>query len=920
MNLRDFKLRLWLPILIILAVAYIFAVPVYAQQAIDEESTRLIREYTTSEKFLSPLVDHLPDSDEVPSPREVLGYVVGTPEKLTYYEDIIRYMKTLSEKSSAVELFPIGPTDEGRTLYIVVISDPQTINDLEHYKNLTAALADPRLTPEAEAQKIIAQAKPMYWITCNLHSSENGSAEMSMELAYRLAVSEEPLIKAIRQNCIVMITPCAEPDGHDRYTDWYYRYTKGITDEEERFPGPPYWGKYVYHDNNRDGLQVSQLITSAFLQAFMEWHPQVWHDLHESIALLYVSTGTGPYYPTFDPIVMSEWQLLSHWEVEELTKMGMPGVWTHAFFTGWYPGYLSFLANTHNAIGRFYETFGNGGATTMERKLADRERGRLGSTKQEWYRPLPPDDKVTWSIRNNINYQQTALLCVLKLVASQKDTFLYNFWKKGKNAIEKGKSEPPYAWVIPADQRHPVETVNVINLLRTQGVEGHRLDKEFKIEEKSYPAGSFVIRMDQPYRVCAKTYLEVQKYPADAGRSYDDVGWTIGYLRGVETVRIDEPSILEAPMTLLKGELRATGTVVGGKARRYYAIPHQGTNNMMTARFLLPPLQVFAVEEEFQAGERVFPPGSWLIPAGEKGEQQLSKLRDIAGELGLIIYALDEEVEVKKHAMDLPRIAVYHTWSNTQDSGWVRYAFDAYKIPYKLISKDRLRAGGLNDDFDVIVFPSQGGYGDAKRIVHGIDPEKSPMPYTRTEQFKFHGVIDSTEDMTGGMGLEGLVDLQRFVQEGGVLITLGSASTVPLSFGLVGRIGISREGRGGAQGGEALFVPGSIIKGEVVNDKSPITYGYQKGFPIFYRHSFLFSIPKKEERFIVVKYADTDDLCLSGLVKGAKVIKGKAAVVDYPVGNGRIVMFSFNPLHRFMTQGDFMLVFNILLNYNHLGS
>ena len=920
MSFRDFKLKVWLSVLTILAVAYIFAVPVYAQQAIDEESTRLIREYTTSEKFLSPLVDHLPDSAEVPSPRDVLGYVVGTPEKLTYYEDIIRYMKTLADKSPAVELLPIGATDEGRTLYIVVISDPQNIENLERYKGLTAALADPRLTPEEEAQEIIAQAKPIYWITCNLHSSENGSAEMSMELAYRLAVSEDPPIRTIRQNCIVMLTPSAEPDGHDRYTGWYYRYTKGITDEEERFPGPPYWGKYVFHDNNRDGLQVSQLITKAFLQTFLEWHPQVWHDLHESIALLYVSTGTGPYYPTLDPIVMSEWQWLSHWEVEELTKMGMPGVWTHAFFTGWYPGYLSFMANNHNAIGRFYETFGNSGATTMERKLADRERGRLGATKREWYRPLPPDDKVVWSLRNNINYQQTALLCVLKLVAINKDTILYNFWKKGNNAIERGRNEPPYAWIIPTDQRHPVEAVNIVNLLRMKGVEAHRLDKEFKIGDKVYPAGSFVIRMDQPYRVCAKTYLEVQKYPADAGRSYDDVAWTVGYLRGVDTVRIDDPSILEVPMTLLKGELKATGTVVGGEAKSYYAIPHQGINNMVTARFLMPPYQVFAAEEEFRAGNLVFPPGSWLIPAAEQGEELLSKLRDMARELGLTIYAINEEVEVKKHTMDLPRIAVYHTWSYTQDSGWVRFTFGTYNIPYKLISKDWLRAGDLSRDFDVIIFPSQGGFGDAKRIVHGIDPEKGPLPYTKTEQYPFHGIIDSTEDMTGGMGLEGLLNLQKFVQEGGVLITLGSASTVPLGFGLVGRIGISREGRAGAREEEALFVPGSLLKGEVVNDKSPITYGYKKSLPIFYRHGFIFSVPKKEERFIVVKYADTDDICLSGLVKGARNIRGKAAVVDYPVGKGRIVMFNFNPLHRFLTQVDFMLVFNILLHYSHLGS
>ena len=354
-------------VFVILLFLAIFLIPslFLSQQKIDEESTRLIKEYTTDERFINPLIDHIPDSDSVPSPREVLGYIAGTPKKLTYYEDIIRYMKILAENSANVELIPIGKTNLNREMYVTVISTRDTLQNISKYKSFLAALSDPRQTPETKAKEIIIQAKPVYYISCNLHSWETGSAEMSMELAYRLAVSDDPDIKLIRDNVIVLIIPCLEPDGHDSFTDWYYRYRKDIDDERSRFPGPPYWGKYVFHDNNRD-IEISQPLTKNYVKIFLEWHPQICLDLHESIPYIYISTGTGPYYPSLDPILINEWHWLAFYEVTELTKMGMPGVWTHGFYTGWYPGYLLWVSNLHNSIGRFYETFGNGGATTMD--------------------------------------------------------------------------------------------------------------------------------------------------------------------------------------------------------------------------------------------------------------------------------------------------------------------------------------------------------------------------------------------------------------------------------------------------------------------------------------------------------------------------------------------------------------------------
>ncbi|MFB0565423.1 MAG: M14 family zinc carboxypeptidase [Candidatus Aminicenantaceae bacterium] len=890
--------------------------PFYALQKIDEESTKLIREYTTDKKFLNSLIDHIPESDTVPSPRDILGYIVGTPKKLTYYEDIIRYMKALAEASKNVDLIPIGETNLGRMMYIVVIASEDAISNISKYKAYSAALADPRKTPEAEAKEIITQAKPIYFISCNLHSWETGSAEMSMELAYRLAVSEDPFVKVIRNNAIVLITPCAEPDGHDSFTDWYYRYRKDISDERSRFPGPPYWGKYVFHDNNRD-IEVSQPLTKNVIKMFLDWNPQAAHDLHESIPYLYISTGTGPYYPSLDPILVSEWHWLAFWEVTELTKRGMPGVWTHAFYTGWYPGYLMWVANLHNAIGRFYETFGNGGATTMERVLKREEeesfQSRFNVTKKEWYRPWPPDKKVTWSIRNNINYQQSGILCGLNLVANNKETILFNFWRKGFNAVERSGSEPPYAWIVPPakEQDHPVEAANILNLLITQGVEISQAKKEIKVKAGTFPKGSYVVKMNQPYSTYAKTLLEVQKFPETASRPYDDVGWTLGYMHGVKTVRIDDRDVLDIPGILLKEKIRIKGKMEGKKAKYAYIIPHRANNNLITFRFALKDHVFYAAEKTFKAGNIEFPPGSFIIPVDkDNSERQYIAISTAAKELGLNAYSVDKEIDVEKHLINLPRIALYHTWTNTQNSGWIRFAFDQYKIPYATISKDRLRRGNMSSDYDIILIPHQSSYTDTKTIVFGYDPKLGPIPYEKTEEFKYMGVVDQSKDITGGMGYEGLKNLKNFIDKGGIVILLGSSSRLALDFGLVRNIStrITKE----------LRVPGSILKGEAVDNKNPILYGYGKNIPLYHSFGFMFNIPDEEKEHIVLRYAKSDDICMSGYIKGEKEIKGKAAIVSMPVEKGHVVMFNFNPLHRFQTKVNFMLVFNILMNFDDM--
>src|SRR5689334_12316834 len=564
-----------------------------------------IAEYTTEKYFMTELVDHLPLSDKVPSPEKILGYAVGTPNKLTYTKDLYRYFRTLAAASPRVRVL-VAPekSEEGREQILVLVSDEANLAKLDRYKEITAKLADPRKLSDADARTLISEGKPFYWASGSIHSPETGSPEMLMELAYRLAVEDSPFIADIRKNMIVMMTPALEVDGRDFMVDLYNYHRANMGK-----PTPPllYWGKYVAHDNNRDGLGMALALTRNQMRTFLEYHPTVLPDLHESVPYLYTLTGTGPYNAWLDPLAIDEFQLLAYHEIEEMTKRGVPGVWTHGFYDGWAPNYMLYIATGHNAIGRFYETFGNGGADTRERTLPANQTSRV------WYRPNPPFPRVNWSMRNNVNMQQSAILFAMNFVAKEKERFLNNFYLKSKRSIAKASNEGPAAYVIPGDTPRPVEAADMVNLLRLQGVEVHRASKEFAVKDQKYPAGSYIVRMDQPYSRMADMLLDTQYYNVSDPAPYDDTGWTMGAMRNVRTVRVVDKSVLDAPMTLLTSDAKVTGQLSGPATAVAYVINHNTDNTLATLRFRLKDVKMSAAEDSFKIGDQQFNTGSFIL-------------------------------------------------------------------------------------------------------------------------------------------------------------------------------------------------------------------------------------------------------------------------------------------------------------------
>ena len=446
-----------------------------AGQPIDEEYTRKIREYTTETFFNSPLTDYLPASKSVPTPKAVLGDIAGAPGILPYSAEVYKYMRMLEAATPRVKVFSIGKTEEGREMIAVAVASERLIAQLDQNRARLAQLADPRTIAfdDAKADSLVAASTPVYYITGTIHSTETGAPTALMELAYRLAVDDSAYIKAIRDNVITLITPVVEVDGRDRMVDIYKWH---LAHPGQEWPNLIYWGHYVAHDNNRDAMGLTLQLTRNVLNTFVGWKAQVLHDLHESVPYLYDNTvGDGPYNAWIDPMLADEWQMMGWNNVSEMTKFGMPGVFTHGTFDTWSPSYLMFIAATHNGISRLYETFGNGGADTEERTLRPNEYART------WFKQNPPLPKAKWSQRDNNNYEETGVLTALAYFSANNKLFLHNFYLKAKRSIDKPKTEGPAAYVFTADDPRPGAQADLLRMLQEQGCEISRASAPFTV-------------------------------------------------------------------------------------------------------------------------------------------------------------------------------------------------------------------------------------------------------------------------------------------------------------------------------------------------------------------------------------------------------------------------------------------------------
>jgi hypothetical protein len=373
----------------------------------------------------------------------------------------------------------------------------------------------------------------------------------------------------------------------------------------------------------------------------------------------------------------------------------------------------------------------------------------------------------------------------------------------------------------------------------------------------------------------------------------------MGLMSHAKVEEISDKAILDAPVDPVD-KLTITGTVKGDGP--WLAVVHNGSNSLITLRHHLKDVKFEAIESPYKAGNTELPAGSFLLPSSARAKWEIAML-------GLQSVALLSEPTVPRHSVDLPRLAVFSTWGATQDVGWVRYAFDHFEVPYDLIYKERVRQGHLRDAYDVIVIPNQ-GRGSAKSLVYDIESKGKPLDYKKSADFPSLGMYGESDDISGGMGLPGVEELDRFVNQGGVLITLGAASFLPAEFGITRTVDASRTS-------PQFYAPGPIVEAEIIRPAHPIFYGYTgKTVPVRYANGPLLRVPEDDRKWILMRFPGTDNSVLSGLMKGVAETRNRPAIVDVPVGAGRVVLFATNPCYRWQNLGEFNMLVNAILNYN----
>ncbi|MBW8877870.1 MAG: hypothetical protein JF614_23140 [Acidobacteria bacterium] len=964
------------------------------EQPMDADATARIRKYTTAPEFNSPLTDYLPASTTVPSPSAVLGDVAGAPGILPYVADVNRYFRMLAAASPRVKVISIGTSEEGRERIAVAVSSEANLEHQKENDARLAQLADPRLLKldDARAEGLITASVPVYYVTGTIHSPETGAPTALMELAYRLSVDESPYVRAIREHVITLITPVVEVDGRDRMVDvyrWHLAHPKAIA------PRLVYWGHYVAHDNNRDAMGLTLSLSRQVLDTYLGWHAQVLHDLHESVPFLYDNTvGDGPYNAWVDPLLTNEWQLFGWMNVAQMTKFGMPGVFTHGDFDTWSPGYLMFLAAMHNGVSRLYETFGNGGADTETREIDPSRASRT------WYRQDPPYRTVSWSQRNNNNYEETGLLVSLAFVAENRELLLRNFWEKSKRSIVKPEREGPAAYVLPAADRRPGAQAELLRVLQLQHVEISRADKAFTVTvpseggkgaeskdggkdkdkdkikndkapaTRTFPAGSYVVRMDQPFSRAADALLDRQYWSPDdpQKRPYDDTGWCFPALFDTEAVRVTDRQVLAAPMSRVEAPVQSRGGVTGSGP--VFVVAQRGDDAMLSLRYALGDAKVEAAAESFKAAGRDYPRGTWLVRGIAKDAVERA-----AAETGVAVDAVAAPANVATRPVAKPRIALLHSWLNTQTEGWWRQRLDLLKIPYKYISTQDVAAdSGLATRFDVILFPPV-GFGDPQRIVSGLPMWGEPMPWKTTPETPNLGKIDSTDDQRPGLGYAGLDHLRQFVEQGGLLVAVDDTARLLIATGLAPGVRVASP--------KGLRVVGSVLDARFPDPTSPVVAGLGDRLSVYSADGMSFELsnsaaggwaqeeedrptgrggPKdadtpqgrplqpapparaKVERWearpleteelrnnpavipealrprTLVRFGDAGDLLVSGLLEHGDQLARRAAVVEVPVGKGHLLLFAINPIWRGSTIGSHPLVWNAILQYQLFGA
>ncbi len=833
---------------------------------------------------------------QVPTPEEVIGFQMGADYKIADYTQITDYLKLLDEKSNRVQMQQIGTTVLGKPMYVLFISSEENIKQLDRWKDISTKLARARISDE-EAKKLSQQGKAIVWIDGGIHSTEKAATQFPPELAYMVATEETPEMQKIRDNVIFLLMPNINPDGLDIVADWYKKNLG--TPYETSYP-PVLYHYYVGHDDNRDWFMNTQPETRAVTNIlFKEWYPQIIHNEHQSSpswTRIFIPPFSKPVNPNIHPGVVNGVNLVGNEMASRFAMKNMPGVVSDVTFTMWWNGGLRTAPYYHNQIGILTET----AHTTPTPRFYDPD-----SLPKTVGNGIPTDGTAInypdpWKggeshFRGAVEYMLTAGMATLSIGADRKDKWLYDIYRMGRDAIE--SKDEAFAYIVPANQTDQSEAYNLVNILLQGGLEVQQATRAFQAGGKTYKEGSFIFYGAQAFRPYLKDLMEKQSYPDDRlypggppKPPYDLAGWTLPLQMGVQVDKVQEKFTAKAEA--IKGRVKTPAGKLSGNAVFGYALSHQDNASALAVnRLLAQGAQVYWLSE----AQNDFKAGTIII---EKGNGTEKAVQSLADSLGLSFTGLPQKPSATMYVLQQPRIGLYKSWMANMDEGWTRWLLDQYEFVY-----DTLHDADMQKDlsqYDAIIIPDQ----RPQSILHGYTVSQMPEAYT------------------GGLGLEGTLALQNYVEQGGTLITFDEASDFAIEqFGLPVKNVVS------GLASKDFFIPGSLIR-TVVKTEHPLAYGMQDTVAASFSQSRAFKIVKqsfeneggKEDikhapepsAEIIASYAK-DSLLMSGWALGEKKhIGGKGAVVHVKQGEGDVVLFGFRPQFRGQPRGTYKLIFNAI--------
>jgi len=829
-------------------------------------------------------------SPQVPSPESVLGHAIGEAGWLPGWDEVVRYFETLAAASDRIDLEILGTSTDGRPYLVVAVSDPGNLRPEARERNrvLLGRLWDARAeSPEAivEARR---DARTVGIILATQHANEIGGMLMTMQLAYDLATTTDADTLELLANTVALLIPSHNPDGIDMIAQWYRRW---LGTPHEGVEMPWLYHPFVGHDNNRDWFMLTQAETRLYVDLHNREHPQAVFDMHQMGRFgprFMVPPFIDPLDPNQDPLIQQGFASLGSHIAQRLTAAGKAGVVTNAIFDNYSPSLA--YGNYHGSVDLLSEAASVRLATpvTLTEDDLNDDYG-VDPRKRAWNQPLPWKGGA-WTLADIVSYDLIAARAFLDHLGRNRGQWLDDYAGITRRASTPG--DGPHAFVIPTDQRDPRATAELLDILQRGLVEVREADQPIVADGVTYPAGTRVIRLDQPAGSFARTLLEVQVYPdlrkwpdGPIQEPYDISGHTLPLQMGVRSIQIDRPLPDDANLRLLDRPIGPAGGVVAEEVddATGWHVPGRSSGAMALIQAMhRREVPVFRLRSGGEGNDLCA--GDVVVPIEAISREDMDAIaRDAVCEARQVALPAGADVWRQRPV----RLGVFQPWTASIDEGWARWVWQAYGVPYTTWHLPEIRQGGLRDRFDVILVPEM----SADEFVKGRPDktrEKDPYP----------------PEYLGGLGDVGKDALRRFVSAGGQLVAIDRPSAALIDiFALPVELPLRDAGK------DRFACPGSILR-VVIDATHPLGLGLARETAVLFKDSLVFS-GGEPGITVVGRYPRANPL-LSGWLHGPAEIEGKAALVDVAYGNGSIVLIGFRPYFRAQARGTYTVLFNAI--------